>query len=92
MSTFRIAAFGLSLCCALGVGLAAACTKEETRSPGDEGNLCTDYGTCNECITGLQTRGSSEGEAQTQCGAAVIGCWTTWDKPVVCGGKTYDGP
>jgi hypothetical protein len=23
-------------------------------------------------------------------GAAVLGCWTTWDKPIKCGGKAYD--
>jgi hypothetical protein len=90
MSTPRRAVFGLSLCCAFGIGLAAGCKKEETRSPGDEGNLCTDYTTCNDCIAGLQRKGSTEGEAETQCGAAVLGCWTTWDKPIVCGDKEYD--
>jgi hypothetical protein len=74
----------------LALGVALACEKQETRSPGEEGNLCTDYETCNECIAGQQAKGATEGEAETQCGAAVLGCWTTWDKPIVCGEKQHD--
>jgi hypothetical protein len=48
-------------------------------------NLCAAYDSCDACITGQQSRGNSLGEAQTQCGLAVTGCWTTWEKPVVCG-------
>jgi hypothetical protein len=93
MNTSRRVAFAVSLCCAFGLGLAVGCEKKESRSPGDDAddsNLCTEYKTCNDCIAGQQKKGSTEGEAETQCGAAVIGCWTTWDKPVHCGGKTYD--
>jgi hypothetical protein len=80
----------LSVGLALGVGVVLGCEKEESRAPGDEGNLCTDYKTCNECIAGQQTKGATEGEAETQCGAAVLGCWTTWDKPIVCGEKKHE--
>lgn len=94
MSTFRKNVLRFSLCCAFGVGLGLGCEKEDTRSPGaDEGdssNLCTKYTTCNDCISGQQKTGATEGEAETQCGAAVLGCWTTWDKPIVCGEKTHD--
>ena len=75
------------------LGLALSCEKQESRSPGSEEdgtNLCTDYKTCNDCIAGQQTKGATEGEAETQCGAAVLGCWTTWDKPIVCGEKKHD--
>lgn len=92
MSKLRRAAFGLSLAGAFALGLAASCKGEETRSPGEEGNLCTDYQTCDDCIAGLQKKGSTEGEAETQCGAAVVGCWTTWDKPIVCAGKEQEEP
>lgn len=66
--------------------------KAESDKPEDKKgvNLCKDYSTCNECIEGQIARGNSEGEAETQCGAAVTGCWTTWDKPIVCGEKTHD--
>ncbi len=83
---------GLSLACALGVGIAVGCEKKGTSSPddGESNNLCTEYATCNDCIAGQQKKGNSEGEAETQCGAAVLGCWTTWDKPIVCGDKTHE--
>lgn len=56
----------------------------------DEGStLCTEYGTCDECIAGEMAKGKSESAADTECGAAVIGCWTTWKKPVVCHGKEH---
>ena len=89
---------------ALGLG---ACTKNQTQSdvntpsadaddPSDQGefkNLCEAYTSCNACIQGqMQTEGKTEGEAETQCGLAVTGCWATWDKPVVCGDQTYDEP
>jgi len=95
MTTFEKAALGLSLCCAFAVGLAAGCEKKPARSPGAGGdgdgtNLCTEYDTCNECIAGLKRQGDTEGEAETLCGAAVLGCWTTWDKPIHCGGKKYE--
>jgi hypothetical protein len=93
MPLLRNAVFGFSLCCAFGLGLAIACEKKETNSPDDEGgNLCKDYNTCDECIAGQQAKGATEGEAETQCGAAVIGCWTTWDKPIVCAGEEQDEP
>jgi hypothetical protein len=77
--------------------------KEETNAPaGDQadagegegeddegGNLCKLYKTCDECIAGQQAKGVSEGAAETECGAAVMGCWTTWDKPIVCNGKEH---
>ena len=53
-------------------------------------NLCQEYTTCNDCISGEVRRGKTEGEAETACALAVTGCWTTWDKPVVCGEKSYD--
>lgn len=93
MASLRMNLSRLSLCCAVGVGFALGCEKSETRSPGDEAtgtNLCTDYPTCDSCITGQEKTGISRGEAETQCGAAVLGCWTTWDKPIVCGDKKHD--
>ena len=99
MPTLRKNLLRLSLCCTFGFGILLGCEKEkeETRSPGaeadadgDDSNLCTKYATCNECIAGQQATGATEGEAETQCGAAVLGCWTTWDKPIVCGDKTHD--
>ncbi|NVB40120.1 hypothetical protein G6O69_19900 [Pseudenhygromyxa sp. WMMC2535] len=72
---------------------------EEDKTPepepaGDEGdgpdNLCKKYASCNACIAGEQDDGKTEGEAETVCALAVTGCWTTWDKPVVCGEKQYD--
>lgn len=71
------------------------CEKRDTTPPRDDGgaaNLCSDYSDCNGCIDGQMAKGHSEGEAQTQCGLAVTGCWTTWDKPVVCGGTAYEKP
>lgn len=73
-----------------------ACEKKDSSSPDDgsskkeSGNLCVKYSSCNECISGQIAAGKSEGAAETQCGAAVTGCWTTWEKPVKCGGKTHD--
>lgn len=93
MPSLRIDWLRLSLCCAFGVGLIFGCEKTETRSPGDEAtgtNLCTDYSTCDQCIGGQEKTGISRGEAETQCGAAVLGCWTTWDKPIACGDKKHD--
>ncbi|MBC8067101.1 MAG: hypothetical protein IAG13_02110 [Deltaproteobacteria bacterium] len=93
MTNLRNGLLRMSLCCLVGVGVAVGCEKKETSSPGDDSkstNLCTDYATCDECIAGQQKTGISEGEAETQCGAAVLGCWTTWDKPIVCGDKTHD--
>jgi hypothetical protein len=93
MNAFERAVIGLSLCFAFAGGLAAGCEKKAARSPGSDGdgtNLCTEYKTCNDCIAGLKAGGDTEGEAETQCGAAVLGCWTTWDKPIKCGGKQYD--
>lgn len=93
MPNLRTNLLRLSLCCAFGVGLAVGCEKDSTRSPGEESdgsNLCTKYTTCNDCIAGQQATGATEGEAETQCGAAVLGCWTTWDKPIVCGEKSHD--
>lgn len=85
---------GLLLSSVFAVALVVSCDKQETKSPDDDndkgGNLCTDYKTCDECIAGQQTKGATEGEAETQCGAAVVGCWTTWDKPIVCGDETHD--
>jgi hypothetical protein len=66
----------------------ATATASEKEDPAI--NLCEAYAGCNECIAGQQTRGNSEGEAETQCAVAVTGCWTTWDKPVVCNEDTYD--
>jgi hypothetical protein len=84
------AAFALVLVGAFGVGLAAACEKKGSKSPDDgNSNLCTEYGTCDECIEGQQSKGNSLGEAETECGAAVTGCWTTWEKPVKCHGKEH---
>lgn len=56
----------------------------------DSANLCKAYTSCNDCISGQIGEGKSRGEAETQCGLAVTGCWTTWDKPIKCGDKTYD--
>ena len=78
---------------ALGIGMSVSvgCEKK-TKSPDDEGgNLCTAYSTCDECIAGQQANGASKGAAQTECGAAVAGCWTTWEKPIVCDGKEHSG-
>jgi hypothetical protein len=84
----------LLLCALFGLGLALSCEKKEARSPGsdsDGSTLCTKYATCDECIAGEQKEdGISEGEAETECGAAVLGCWTTWDKPISCHGKKHD--
>lgn len=85
----------LSLCFAAAMGLGlAACDKSQTNTdtsePDDTTNLCADYDSCDACISGQQSKGYDEGTAETQCGAAVTGCWTTWDKPVKCGSDTYD--
>lgn len=93
MPNLRTNATRLSLGLTFAIGLLLGCEKESTRSPGDSdesSNLCTKYTTCNDCIAGQQQGGATEGEAETQCGAAVLGCWTTWDKPIVCGDKTHD--
>ncbi len=81
-----------------GLGLHAACESgKQTRTPGDDqdqqaANLCTEYDTCDACIAGQERKGNSRGAAETECGAAVLGCWTTWDKPITCGGKEQQGP
>src|SRR5688572_25737930 len=91
MTNLRTNLLRMSLCCVFGVGVVLGCEKKETSSPDDKGtNLCTDYSTCDECIAGQQKTGISVGEAETQCGAAVLGCWTTWNKPIVCGDTTHD--
>ena len=62
--------------------------KEGDTAGGEKGNenLCSAFASCNECIAGLQkNRGLDEGQAQTECSMAASGCWTTWEKPVVCG-------
>lgn len=69
------------------LGLAFGCDDQSKNPDEGGGNLCTEYKTCNDCIAGQQAKGKAEGEAETQCGAAVMGCWTTWEKPVVCGEK-----
>lgn len=74
--------------------MSGGCEKKKSDSPdgggGDKGGtLCTEYGTCDECIAGQTAKGKNEGEAETECGAAVAGCWTTWKKPVVCHGKEH---
>ena len=74
-------AFGLFMGCS-GAG------KEGDTAGGEKGNenLCSAFASCNECIAGLQkNRGLDEGQAQTECSMAASGCWTTWEKPVVCG-------
>ncbi len=63
---------------------------EEPQEDQRVSNLCTEYTSCDSCIAGQITKGKTKGEAQTQCGAAVAGCWTTWDKPISCKGKTYE--
>jgi hypothetical protein len=87
MATLRI-----GLGCALGLGLVLACEKKAARSPGEHedqiSNLCTKYETCDECIAGERKTGITERAAQTECGAAVLGCWTTWETPIKCGRKT----
>ena len=80
--------------CGLAIGSYAGCEKKETRSPGSNEsdgshNLCSEYNTCDQCIAGQQRKGSSKGSAETECGAAVLGCWTTWEKPVTCAGKEH---
>lgn len=93
MPNLRTNLLRAALCCTFGFGLFLGCEKESSRSPGEESDgstLCTKYTTCNDCIAGQQQGGATEGEAETQCGAAVLGCWTTWDKPVVCGDKKHD--
>lgn len=86
MRVFTLVAFALGI----GVGVSAGCEKK-TNSPDEGGNLCTTYSTCDECIAGQQANGASKGAAQTECGAAVAGCWTTWEKPIVCDGKEHKG-
>ncbi len=89
MRASTLVAFALGL----GLGVSGGCEKKKSDSPdggdGDGGNLCTEYGSCDECIDGQVAKGKSEGEAETECGAAVTGCWTTWDKPVKCHGKEH---
>lgn len=77
---------------AFSLGVFAGCDKQTKSSDSpDSGekkeNLCTDYSTCDECIAGQQAKGKELGAAETECGAAVIGCWTTWEKPITCSGK-----
>ena len=78
----------LLLAAAFALGLAAGCD-DQTKSPDEGGDggktLCSEYSSCNACIAGQQKKGKTGGEAETQCGAAVTGCWVTWEKPVVCG-------
>jgi len=62
----------------------------EVEDEGGLDNLCKQYKSCDACIAGQQAEGKTEGEAETQCGLAVTGCWATWDKPIKCGDKTYD--
>lgn len=88
----RKALFALVLGFGFSLGVSSGCDKEkkdETESPSDDGggNLCKEYKTCDECIAGQQKKGAGQGEAETQCGAAVAGCWVTWEKPIVCAGK-----
>jgi hypothetical protein len=92
MTNLRNGLLLISLCCAFGFGVVVGCEKKGSNPPDDGGsNLCTEYTTCDACIAGQQEKnGVTQGEAETQCGAAVLGCWTTWDKPIVCGGKTHD--
>jgi hypothetical protein len=77
----------------MGIGLSSGCEKKQTESPesGDDEkastNLCKEYETCDACIAGQQEKGADEGTAQTECGAAVVGCWTTWEKPITCNGS-----
>lgn len=70
------------------------CRQLDTNDPeaGRTGNLCADYSSCDECIAGQVARGFKKGAAETQCGAAVTGCWTTWKKPVVCSSAHVDDP
>ena len=85
------------LALAFGLGMFAGCDKQQTKSPDgadesdksdeDSKNLCKAYATCDECIAGQQTKGADKGTAETECGAAVLGCWTTWEKPITCSGK-----
>ena len=98
-SNFRAKTFGaLMLTVSVAFGLAlAGCAKPQpaTAEPSEDTNvqakseteginLCEAYTTCDECIDGQVSRGNTQGEAQTQCGLAVTGCWATWDKPVTC--------
>lgn len=87
-------AVNLCLALVLGVGLGTGCDDDASNSPqiNDRGkaNLCRDYNTCDECIEGQHDRGYKKSEAETMCGAAVMGCFTTWDKPIRCGGKEMD--
>ena len=80
----------LGLC----LSLVGGCDDDASNSPqiNDRGkaNLCRDYNTCDECIAGQQDRGYEKGEAETMCGAAVMGCFTTWEKPIRCGDKDMD--
>lgn len=81
----------IGICLGLGLGLYAGCD-DASNSPQINGktNVCTDYSTCDECIAGQQDRGHPKAEAETMCGAAVVGCFTRWDKPIRCGGKAMD--
>jgi hypothetical protein len=90
-----------TLTAAFGVGCDKPSPEAETTAPHEEpetkaaedeelANLCSDYASCNDCITGQVAAGHNEGAAETQCALAVTGCWTTWNKPVVCGETTYD--
>ena len=86
------------LCLTLGfvttLTTAVGCRQHDTNDPdtAKSGNLCRDYSSCNECIAGQVERGFKKGAAETQCGAAVTGCWATWDKPVVCSSSHVDDP
>jgi hypothetical protein len=64
-------------------------TPSDSGDADDGGNFCKVYATCDECIDGQIAKGKTEGEAETQCGAAVLGCWATWTKPIVCHGEGY---
>ena len=88
--SFSVVAFALGLA----MGVSVGCEKKESSKPEDgdkkkSGNLCEAYETCDECIAGQQAKGKDAGSAESECGAAVTGCWTTWKKPVVCHGKEH---
>jgi len=67
----------------------ASADGEKKKKEKKDNTLCSQYDSCNACIAGQQAKGKSEGAAETECGLAVTGCWTTWEKPVVCGEKEH---
>jgi hypothetical protein len=91
--------FTFTFAAALSLGMSAGCEgrQSESSDPDDDkkgaSNLCKEYESCDECIAGQQKKkGIDEGRAQTECGAAVVGCWTTWQKPITCAGKEMKNP